>query len=323
MTLAPTPSDSPPAWFAWATSRAARSGFVYANGSRLHYLAWNAEEITKPALLFVHGFRAHARWWDFVAPFFVDTHRVFAIDLSGMGDSAWRERYSAPLLSHDVIALIEALGLAPATVVAHSYGGLCSLRAASERSDLFHRLVVLDTFVFFEDDELPRDATPITASRIYPDYASARERYRLLPDQPVPIPCLIDHVAAHSLREIDGGFRWKFDGRLQGPDTHLCDGEAMLGRITAPVVYVYGTQSALVTAEHAARIVNALPNPCGPLTIAGGHHHLMLDQPLALIDMLQTLLGTQDRDTDAASIRLAAASASCTHDTQNESTTLR
>ncbi|MES2258551.1 MAG: alpha/beta hydrolase [Pseudomonadota bacterium] len=279
-----------PEWLEWAIAQQAQSGFVEANGNRLHYLEWNPHESDKPALLFVHGFRAHARWWDFVAPFFMRQYRVLALDLSGMGESGWREAYSAPQLAQDVTGFIDALGLAGLTVIAHSYGGLCTLRAASMRPELFGRVIVLDTFVLFEGETLPPDPRPIAGNRLYESRAAARQRYRLLPDQPVPDVALLDHIAMHSMRETEGGVRWKFDSRLQGGDTHLFDGAAMLGRITAPVDYVYGECSALVTPFYAQRTVDALPNSRGPVVIPSGHHHLMLDQPLALIATLRALL---------------------------------
>jgi len=300
MTLAParfTPEpetdEFAPDWFRWAIGQHPCSCFVTANGNRLHYLTWNAEETHKPLLLFVHGFRAHARWWGFIAPFFMQTHRVVAMDMSGMGDSGRRNSYSTTTLSDDIVAILEALGAARATggatVVAHSYGGLSAFRAASKRADLFSHLVIIDTYVIFEDIALPIDATPITG-RIYPDYASARSRYRLLPDQPLPQKYILDYIAHHSMQEVANGYRWKFDGRLQGQDTHLCDGGAMLARVTTPVDYLRGECSALVTPEHAARIAAALPAIRGPIVIPGGRHHLMLDQPLTTISTLRALL---------------------------------
>lgn len=288
--VAQEPDAPGPDWYQRAVSQEAVALHIEVNSNLLHYLAWNAQDTDKPALLFVHGFRAHARWWDFIAPFFTATHRVFAMDLSGMGDSGWRESYSPQQLAGDVSGFIQALGLGATTVVAHSYGGLCTLRAAAERPDLFKHVVVIDTYVVFEGAVLPRDPARITGSRIYSDYASARARYRLLPEQPTPIPCLVDHVARHSLRAVEGGLRWKFDGRLQEPETHAHDGEAMLRKIAAPVDYIYGECSALIDEQHARRITNALPNVRGPIAIPDGHHHLMLDQPIALISSLRALL---------------------------------
>lgn len=281
-------------WFAWATAQHPKSAHVEANGNRLHYLEWNpaegAGEDCRPVLLFVHGLRAHAHWWDFIAPFFMHSHRVIAVDLSGMGESGWHERYSAPQLALDVNRFIEALVLRMPTVVAHSYGGLCTLRAASMQPELFGRLVILDTYVVFEGATITLDPPRPGSGKTYPDRAAATLRYRLLPPQPDPAPALLAHIAQHSMRDTEDGVRWKFDPGLNGEDIHLYDGNEMLGKISTPVDYCYGDSSALVDAAHAQRIVAALPRARGPVVIPQAHHHLMLDQPLALVATLQALL---------------------------------
>ncbi len=43
----------------------------------------------KRPLLFLHGGSAHAHWWDFVAPAFVDDFHVLALDQRGHGESEW------------------------------------------------------------------------------------------------------------------------------------------------------------------------------------------------------------------------------------------
>jgi pimeloyl-ACP methyl ester carboxylesterase len=298
---AATRDDTTPDWFHRALAYRAESHRADVNGNRLHYLAWNAERRDRPLLLFVHGFRAHARWWDFIAPFFTASHQVIALDLSGMGDSGWRDGYSAEQLAGDVTGLIEALDLGPATVVAHSYGGLCTLRAAAARGDLFTRIVTLDTFVLFEDTVIPDSASRISGARTYPDYDSARLRYRLLPPQPQPLACTVEHVARHSLCPADGGLRWKFDPRLQEPSAHARDGDALLRRVATPVDYVYGERSALIDVTQAQRITAALRHGRGPIAIPGGHHHLMLDQPLALIAGLRGLLAAIHRPSSKKS----------------------
>ena len=82
-------SDSP-AWFAEAIAQPAESAFAELDGIPVHYLRWNAAETHKPGLLFAHGFRAHARWWSFIAPFLLDRFRIVALDFPGMGDSTAR-----------------------------------------------------------------------------------------------------------------------------------------------------------------------------------------------------------------------------------------
>ena len=56
------------------------------------YETWG--EVGKPGVVLIHGSNAHLEWWRFTAPFLADRFRLAAIDLSGNGNSGWRERYT-------------------------------------------------------------------------------------------------------------------------------------------------------------------------------------------------------------------------------------
>ena len=64
-----------------------------------------------------------------------------------------------------------------------------------------------------------------------------------------------------------------------------------------PVDYVHAGASQVVNAERARRIVAALPHCRGLVTMPGAGHHMMLDQPLALIEVLHTLLAARGTPT--------------------------
>ncbi|MDB5107162.1 MAG: alpha/beta hydrolase, partial [Candidatus Binatus sp.] len=63
-----------------------------ANGLTLNCLDYGGER--KHSLLFIHGGSAHAHWWDFVAPAFIDDFHVLALDLRGHGDSEWSKDWA-------------------------------------------------------------------------------------------------------------------------------------------------------------------------------------------------------------------------------------
>jgi pimeloyl-ACP methyl ester carboxylesterase len=63
-----------------------------------------------------------------------------------------------------------------------------------------------------------------------------------------------------------------------------------LGRIDAPVTFIYGDRSAIVSRARAYAIVKRLRNGRGPIAIPQSHHHVMLDQPLALVAALRAVL---------------------------------
>ena len=94
-------SPAAPAWFENAVSDIPESKYVNVEGANIHYLRWG--DRTRPGLLLVHGNAAHAYWWSFIAPFLARDYNVAAMDLSGMGDSDWRQSYSMDMFVKEQI----------------------------------------------------------------------------------------------------------------------------------------------------------------------------------------------------------------------------
>jgi pimeloyl-ACP methyl ester carboxylesterase len=282
-----------PTWFTRALGAPAQSHFVEVDGAPIHYLTWNAQDTDKPGLLFVHGFRAHARWWSFIAPFFLSRFRVAAMDFGGMGDSGTRPAYEIESCSREIIAVLEAARLGRATVVGHSFGGGRVLTTCATWPGQIERAVILDSYVPVPGVEPKRGTPPpLRPKKIYPTCEAARARFRLVPEQNSAMPYVLDYVARHSMKEVTGGWSWKFDEtfmpRLTGFDVEKV--RAMLARIDVPVTIVYGELSAVVSREHAHALVRCLPLGRGPIAIPQSHHHVMLDQPLSLVATLRALL---------------------------------
>src|SRR5262249_22513429 len=95
-----TSADHPPAWFTRAIANAGEPGRTTVDGVSIAYRAWG--DVGRPGIALVHGSNAHLEWWRFVAPFLADQFRVVALDLSGNGDSGWRERYTGAQLAEEV-----------------------------------------------------------------------------------------------------------------------------------------------------------------------------------------------------------------------------
>lgn len=286
-----------PTWFRRIQHCQPHSYHVDAGGARIHYLAWNADETTKPTLLLVHGFLAHARWWDPMLDALMDHYRIVAMEFSGMGDSGGRERYTVEAFAEEIITVAEALGEGPLRAVGHSYGGARLLRACAERPELFSHAVVIDSYVYFADDDRP--ASPqLRTPRIQPQLDEAIRRYRLLPQEPTVSAFTLSHVARHALRSVDGGWQLKFDPRLEANGRKEIEATALLARVHTPVDIVYGEHSQVVSAEAAARAVAWLPNGRGPFVVPGGYHHLTLSHPQQLAQMVLKLL-TTSREPDS------------------------
>lgn len=99
------------------------------NGTELHYVS--AGTSGSPILL-VHGFPE--TWWTFhkVIPLLAKTHRVFAIDLPGLGDSSNAEgSYDSKSAAQALHALITELNIGPVHLTGQDFSGPSVFRLAS------------------------------------------------------------------------------------------------------------------------------------------------------------------------------------------------
>jgi pimeloyl-ACP methyl ester carboxylesterase len=282
------PALDPDDWVRRMIQLPGRSATLVSESHTTHYLEWGAPSNSR-VLLLLHGFLGHAHWWDFIAPSFAADYRVLAIDFGGMGDSSWRARYSNDSFVAEVGAMLERIGR-PATIVGHSFGGRIAACAAHEFSDLVEHAIIVDSNVGLSD----RPGRPRFAPRpkkLYPDLATACARFRFVPEEPPVLPAIMRHLAERSLRPLPEGFAWKFDETLMGGVDwgQTPDGE-ILTRIDLPVDFICGELSEVVPPDLALRICKALRHGRGPIVIPSAHHHLPVNQPIALVAALRALL---------------------------------
>ncbi len=298
-------ADGAPAWFREAVATPGESGEVTVEGARIAYSAWGPA--SAPPLVLVHGGAAHRHWWSPLAPLLARGHRVSAIDLSGHGDSDHRRTYHPGTWAREVLAVAAAAGgRGRPTVVGHSMGGFVAIVAAAEHGPELDGAIVLDSPVRRPDPEtLEGDRGEMFAApKTYPDLATARAHFHLVPPQPTRNPWLLDHVAGHSLREVaaEGGgtvWRWKFDPgifRHRAGPRDSSDYGPQLAAAACRLAYVHGARSAIVDDEvlgYVRELVADAPAAAAGVPIVevpDAHHHLLLDEPLATVTAIRALL---------------------------------
>lgn len=287
-------SSTAPAWFHDAVAAPLESRFVEVERCPIHYLLWDAAPAAAPArgLLFVHGGGAHANWWRFVAPFFTRDFRVAAIDLSGMGDSGRREEYDAAQRAAEIGAVLAdaALGERP-FVVGHSFGGYMTMRFGASFGETIGGAVIVDSPIRRPSPEPdPRRRNIFGHARRYPTFDAALDRFRLLPQQPCENAFIVEHIARHSLVEADGSWTWKFDPHAMGARRWGEPFHEHLQKLKCRAALIFGENSALVSRD-TADYMSELMGPQAPIVeIPEAQHHVMLDQPLAFVAALRTLL---------------------------------
>jgi pimeloyl-ACP methyl ester carboxylesterase len=285
-----------PPWFSWALAQTPDECIVEVLGCPIRVLHWGRADATP--LLFVHGNSAHSEWWSFIAPFFAATHAVAALDLSGMGDSGVRESCTPEQFAAEIIAVADLLSTrnraGGVELVAHSFGGLVAIFAAHARPDLFRRLTILDTPLRSDSEGRPPWRSKNRGKRIYPSADEALARFRLLPPQDCENTFLLDYIARRSIRRTPEGWGWRFSAN---PWEYPAFNEGFwavvnvrLRELATPVVFIRGEESSLCDEAMVARWRGLRGDSDVLVSIPAAHHHLMLDQPIALISALRAVL---------------------------------
>jgi pimeloyl-ACP methyl ester carboxylesterase len=277
-----------PDWFWQAIDTKPESHVIDVANCDINYQQWG--EPGKPGLLLVHGHNAHAHWWDFIAPAFISDYSVVALDLSGMGDSDHRDRYSPEQYAEEIVAVADAAGLGPdMVVVAHSFGGFMATRAASLNPDRLKGLVLVDSGVRSPEDEKPPEAERWNKPKVYPSFEVAKSRFRLQPPQSCENGYIVNYIAHHSIEHIDEGWVWKFDeelsSRMEGRGSiqqDFCD-------LGCKIALVYGQHSESFS-KSSADYMKSLKPDLQVYEIKDAQHHLFLDQPLDFIETLKSIL---------------------------------
>jgi pimeloyl-ACP methyl ester carboxylesterase len=279
-----------PDWFTHALEQPYESREVDVDGARIAYRAWGKTGAA-PVVL-VHGGAAHAGWWDSTAPYLAADHRVIAIDLSGHGDSERRESYAITTWADEVMAVAGAESDLAPVVFGHSMGGFVALTAGRDHGTSLLGVAAIDSPV----RELSAEAKAwiaagghgdIPGNKVYADRETILSRFRTLPEDTSTLSYVKDHIAEGSIVEVDEGWTWKFD-------PHIFLSSRMepeeLAAIDCEVALIRGERG-MATSDITDLVAERLGGHVPVTLIPDAGHHIMLDQPVALIAVLQTLLG--------------------------------
>lgn len=284
---------SAPDWFLKAQAETVDTGIAERDGTPLAWKAWG--ERGKPGLLLVHGGTAHKGWWDALGPYLAREgggRRVVAADLSGMGESGWRDVYTMDDHARDMLVAAEAGGACAAgkpIMIGHSFGGFVTLQASTVLGEQLQAAIILDSPI--RKPEKQREGSPPRrGGRTYKDLAAALERFRLLPEQACDNLWIIDHIARGSLKQVEDGYTWLFDPDLWAKLTYQRrDPEAAAANLKCPLAFIRGENSVLMGAE-TWDFMKSVFRQSPFVSIPNTQHHLILDDPMAVTAALDALI---------------------------------
>jgi pimeloyl-ACP methyl ester carboxylesterase len=280
-----------PAWFEQAMAHAPQERSLSVNGGTIETLIWGDEGL--PGILLLHGSAAHASVWRPIAPLLAQGRRVVAMSWPGMGGSSWRPSYNLSDFADDLMSVAEQTGLFACgekpMMVAHSLAGGPAALAAYRNGDRFRGVVLVDSgFRAPTDDH--RVFSEVRPHRIYPTLEDALARFRFAPTQPTVNAFIADMIARRSLMRSGSGWTWQFDPALWRR-LRLSIVWSELAAPRCPIAIISGEHST-VTHGLMGKIMAHVPAGTPHVVIPDAHHHLMVDQPLAFVAVLRTMLAS-------------------------------
>lgn len=221
-----------------------RRGLLEHDGARLAYAAFGHG----PPLILLHGGAGNSEHWSNQVPALAPHFEVFTLDSRGHGRST---RTDAPLsyhqLAEDVVALLDHLQLARASVVGWSDGGIVALDMAIHHPERLERVVLFGANF---DRSGMKHGTPTAAARTYFDLC-AKDYARLSPT-PEAYPRFFA-----ALRLL-----WRTQPAFTG---------AQLKAITTPTLVLDGAFDELIQVEHTRSLASLIPGAELRLLPEAGH----------------------------------------------------
>ena len=281
-----------PEWFLKSIANEGVDVLINDPNGDVSYSKWKSNNQSKNLLILIHGTGAHKKWWDPIAPQFIDDTNVIAVDLPGMGDSDFREKYSIKDFGSCIFSIIEKekkdAQIENIYIVGHSLGGQVAAYLASEYKDLVTSLIMIDTFIRPPDyDPSEHEGGPLRKIKYYPDKKTILQRFRLMPTQECKNDWFLRYIAEYSVREVEDGWRWKFDDLMFNSLDRLFGYKFSF---KCPALFIYGANSLLMSGNILSNIKKMYSDIMEFEKVDEAAHHVPLDKPLEIVDIIKKRL---------------------------------
>jgi non-heme chloroperoxidase len=225
---------------------------VLGTGPKVHYIEQGHPD--GEAIVFVHGWPDS--WFSFsrVLALLPTRYRALALDQRGFGDS---ERpaccYGIDDLAADLVVFLDAVGIKRASLVGHSLGSFIARRTAELRPDRVARLLLIGSAVTAANQALLEVQASLRSLHNPVPVEFTRQFLSSIADVPLPA-AFLEQLVAESRKLPARLWREVLEGMIGFDDA------ADLGRITAPVLVIWGERDALFPREEQERLVAAIPD---------------------------------------------------------------
>ena len=166
---------------------------ISADGVPIHY---DVQGNGATALVFVHGWCCHRRFWDRQVEHFASHYTVVSIDVGGHGASGRdRTQWTVSAFGQDIVAVVAQRGLEQVVLIGHSMGGPWIVEAARHLPRAVTGVVGVDTWPNIEHPPTPAQVAEMLAP-FRTNFVEAMRAFARNLFVPTSDPALVEHVVA-------------------------------------------------------------------------------------------------------------------------------
>jgi pimeloyl-ACP methyl ester carboxylesterase len=217
---------------------------------------------TAPAIIMIHGFGSSLQTWEPWARRLEPKIRVVRFDLPGSGLSSPDPKgdYTDARTISILLALMDHLGIAKASLIGNSIGGRIAWTFAAEHPDRVDKLVLISPDGFaspgFEYGHAPK--VPATLGLMRYVLPKSLLHASLKPAYGDPSALTDQTVTRYYDLMLAPGVRQALLARMK--ETVLVDPRPLLQRIKAPVLLLWGERDGMIPFSNAQAYLQNLPN---------------------------------------------------------------
>lgn len=239
-----------------------------------------------PALVFIHGWAASQKFWQYQVAHFAARVQTVTYDLRGHADSEKPLKgYTVPDQTHDLAHLIAQLHLSAPILVGHSLGGMIALQYALDHPRGVKALVLVGTSPHPFPSRWQRFQMTLLGwvIRLSRDRAAKLTKGQLF--APGVDAKLVDWVNTESLRTPT---RVVLACMKAAKRFNVMD---RIGGIAVPTFLMRGEHDSVASPTLLKRMVSVMPH-AARINLEGAGHNCMLEQPSRFNVALDTFLDT-------------------------------
>lgn len=265
--------------------------FVQTNQIQMHYIRFESAYPEAETLLLMHGLTANAHAFDgVVLAGLSQKFNVISVDLRGRGLSDKPDAdYSMAAHAHDIIGLLDALGLAKIYLGGHSYGSFLSMYLAAHYPERIKKLILMDAAAQMHPDT--RNLLKPSLSRLDKVFPSFDAYLATMKEAPYLFEAWDEAMTSYYRADVgdnaDGTVQpyakpQHIEAAIEDPLT--LDWENIIRKIPHPALFIhakgaYGLPGAppLLPEEGALATVHMLAN-CHYVPVEGNHQTMLYGQ---------------------------------------------